>query len=83
MLDPSLAPPSGMATQAVEQAAAIVRSVGDQASAATGALYQQSARADEYLTRNVNRYPLTALLVVSAIGYLTAYLIHTPGNRAT
>src|SRR4029077_4393395 len=51
-------------------------SVGDQASAATGAVYQQGARAGEYLTRNVNRHPLTALLVAGTIGYLTAYLIH-------
>ena len=83
MLDPSLVPASGLATQAIKQATAIARSVGGQASAATGAVYQQSARAGEYLTRNVNRYPLTAMVVASAIGYLTAYLIHTPGNRAT
>ena len=87
MLDPSLAPASGLAAQAVEQATAIARSVGDQASLATGAIYQQSARAGEYLTHNVNRHPLTALLVASMVastlGYLTAYLIHTPGNRAT
>ncbi len=76
MLDPSLAPASGRAVQAIEQATAGARSVGDQASAAKGAVYQQSARAGEYLTRNVNRHPLTALLVASTIGYLTAYLIH-------
>jgi hypothetical protein len=76
MLDPGLAPASGLATQAIEQTTAIARSVGDQAAAATGVVYQQSARAGEYLTRNVNRHPLTALLVASTIGYLTAYLIH-------
>jgi hypothetical protein len=59
LLDPSLAPASGMATQAVEQATAMVRSVSDQASAATGALYRQSARPGEYLTRNVNRVAIT------------------------
>jgi hypothetical protein len=76
MLDPSLAPASGPATQAIEQTTAIARSVGDQASATTSVIYQQGARAGEYLTRNVNRHPLTALLVAGTIGYLTAYLIH-------
>ena len=60
----------------------MVRNIGNQASAASDALYQQSARAGRYVTRNVNQYPLPALLVASAIGYLTAYLIHTSRNRA-
>ena len=30
----------------------------------------------EYLTRNVNAYPLAALLLAGVIGYGTAYLIH-------
>ena len=82
MLDPSLARASGIAGQAVEQTTAIVRNIGNQASAASGAVYQQSARAGEYVTRNVNQYPLPALLIAGAIGYLTAYLMHTARNRA-
>ena len=67
--------------EAVEQTTAIVRNIGNQASAASGAVYQQSARAGEYVTRNVNQYPLPALLIAGAIGYLTAYLMHTARNR--
>ena len=43
----------------------------------TDTLYQQGAHASEYLTRNVNEYPLTALLIAGAIGYGLGYLIHT------
>jgi ElaB/YqjD/DUF883 family membrane-anchored ribosome-binding protein len=82
MLDPTLDQASGIASQALGQATAMVRNVGDQASAAGDALYQQSARAGRYVTSNVNQYPLPALLVASAIGYLTAYLIHVCRNRA-
>ncbi len=79
MLDPTL--DTGIANQAFEQAAAMVRNVGDQASAAGDALYQQSARAGQYVTRNVNQHPLPALLIAGAIGYMTAYLINTYRNR--
>jgi hypothetical protein len=82
MLDPSLDRASGIAGHAVGQATAMVRNVGNQASAASDALYQQSARAGQYVTRNVNRYPLPALLIAGAIGYLTAYLMHIARNRA-
>jgi hypothetical protein len=43
----------------------------------TDTLYQQGAHAGEYLSRNVNEYPLTALLVAGAIGYGLGYLIHS------
>ncbi len=46
----------------------MVRNIGNQASAASDALYQQSARAGEYMTRNVNQYRLPALLIAGAIG---------------
>ncbi|SRR6266851_1798735 len=82
MLDPTLDQAAGIASQALGQATAMVRNAGDQASAAGDALYQQSARAGRYVTSNVNHYPLPALLIASAIGYLTAYLIHTCRNRA-
>jgi ElaB/YqjD/DUF883 family membrane-anchored ribosome-binding protein len=48
----------------------------EQAAAASDALYQQGMRAGEYLTENVNEYPLTALLIAGAIGYGIAFLIH-------
>jgi len=82
MLDPSLDRASGIAGQAVEQATTMARNIGNQASAASGAVYQQSARAGEYVTRNVNQYPVPALLIAGAIGYLMAYLMHTARNRA-
>src|ERR1051325_8680798 len=61
----------------MERAASMARNVGEQASAATGALYEQGARAGDYVSRNVNEYPLPALLVAGAVGYGLAYLIHT------
>ena len=54
----------------------LARRAREQAGMAGDALYQQGARAGEYLTRNVNDYPLAALLVAGAIGYGLAYLIH-------
>ena len=64
-------------TGIMEQAGSMARNLGEQASAATGALYQQGARAGDYVSRNVNVYSLPALLVAGAIGYGLAYLIHT------
>jgi len=32
---------------------------------------------NEYLTQNVDEYPLAALLIAGMIGYGLAYLIHT------
>ena len=55
----------------------LARRAREQASMATDALYQQGARAGEYLSRNVNEYPLAALLIAGAVGYGLAYLIHT------
>lgn len=43
----------------------------------TDTIYQQGTQASEYLTRNVNEYPLTALLVAGAVGYGLGYLIHS------
>jgi ElaB/YqjD/DUF883 family membrane-anchored ribosome-binding protein len=48
----------------------------DQAAAAGDMIYQQGARAGEYLTQNVKEYPFMALLIAGAIGYGIAYLIH-------
>lgn len=49
----------------------------EQAGAAGDVLYRQGQRAGEYLTQNVNEYPLTALLIAGMIGYGLAFLIHT------
>ena len=61
----------------------LARQARDQAVAAsetlyqgTDTLYQEGARASIYLRRNVNEYPLAAVLISGAIGYLAAYLIH-------
>src|SRR5437764_11746592 len=71
-------PGSGMsASNVIEQAGSVARNLSEQASAASGALYQQGARAGDYVSRNVNEYPLPALLVAGAVGYGLAYLIHT------
>jgi hypothetical protein len=68
----------GMSAGAImEQAGNVARNLSEQASAASGALYQQGARAGDYVSRNVNEYPLPALLVAGAVGYGLAYLIHT------
>ena len=60
---------------------AMVRDIGgqarEQASAASDVLYRQGRRTGEYLTQNVNEYPLAALLIAGMIGYGLAYLIHT------
>jgi ElaB/YqjD/DUF883 family membrane-anchored ribosome-binding protein len=76
----------------MEQAKTMARNVGDQArslaSTATSTAQDLARRAreqtsvatdtaGEYLTRNVNEYPLTALLVAGAIGYGLGYLIHS------
>jgi hypothetical protein len=38
---------------------------------------EQAAQASEYAARNVQEYPLAALLVAGLIGYGIAFLIHT------
>jgi ElaB/YqjD/DUF883 family membrane-anchored ribosome-binding protein len=65
------------ASDAAATAQDLTRQAREQASAAGDVLYAQGARASEYMTRNVAQYPLTAVLIAGAIGYLTAYLIHT------
>lgn len=68
------------ASDAGETAQNLARQAREQASAAGDALYQQGARAGEYLTRNVNEYPMVALLIAGAIGYGLAYLVHAGRN---
>jgi ElaB/YqjD/DUF883 family membrane-anchored ribosome-binding protein len=55
----------------------LARRARDQASVAGDVLYRQGQRAGEYLSENVNEYPLTALLIAGMIGYGVAFLIHT------
>jgi ElaB/YqjD/DUF883 family membrane-anchored ribosome-binding protein len=65
------------AGDAAATAQELTRQAREQASAASDVLYEQGARAGEYVTRNVTQYPLTAVLIAGAVGYLTAYLIHS------
>jgi|HubBroStandDraft_3_1064219.scaffolds.fasta_scaffold743086_1 ElaB/YqjD/DUF883 family membrane-anchored ribosome-binding protein len=69
------------ARSAIDEAGATAQELAqrarEQASTAIDALYRQGTRAGEYLTRNVNEYPLAALLIAGAIGYGLGYLIHT------
>jgi hypothetical protein len=44
-------------------------------------VYEQGRRAGEYLTRNVNEYPLAAVLIAGAIGYGIGYLIHKQSSQ--
>jgi vacuolar-type H+-ATPase subunit H len=55
----------------------LARRAREQAGAAGDVLYRQGQRAGEYLTQNVNEYPLTALLIAGMIGYGLAYLVHS------
>lgn len=52
----------------------------EQAGPAAQAVYDQGARAGQYVTRNVNEYPATALLIAAAVGYGLAYLLHGGGR---
>jgi ElaB/YqjD/DUF883 family membrane-anchored ribosome-binding protein len=52
----------------------------EQAAPAAQAVYDQSARAGQYVARNVHEYPATALLFAAAVGYGLAYLIHGGGR---
>jgi ElaB/YqjD/DUF883 family membrane-anchored ribosome-binding protein len=80
-----------MANRAREQAGSAMARAGEtaqdlanrareQAGPAAQAVYDQGARAGEYVTRNVHQYPTTALLIAAAVGYGLAYLIHAGGG---
>ena len=62
--------------QAVDAIQGAARDVGNQASRAASAVYEQGARAGGSVTRYTTEQPLTALLIAAAIGYGIAYLIH-------
>jgi ElaB/YqjD/DUF883 family membrane-anchored ribosome-binding protein len=52
----------------------------EQTAPATQAVYDQGARAGQYVTRNIHQYPATALLIAAAVGYGLAYLLHGGGR---
>jgi ElaB/YqjD/DUF883 family membrane-anchored ribosome-binding protein len=56
----------------------VARGVGDRATQAATALYQQGTNAGGYLSRYAAEQPLTALLLAAALGYTLAYLVHRP-----
>ena len=66
--------------QAGETAQDLANRAREQAAPAAQAVYDQGARAGEYVTRNVHQYPTTALLIAAAVGYGLAYLIHGGGG---
>src|SRR6185369_120177 len=75
--DQALQQAKSTANQAIDHAKTMARNIGEQARAAGDVLYRQGQRAGEYLTQNVNEYPLTALLIAGMIGYGLAFLVHT------
>ena len=64
--------------QAVDAIQGAARDVGNQASRAASAVYEQGTRAGGSVTRYTTEQPLTALLIAAAVGYGIAYLIHRP-----
>jgi ElaB/YqjD/DUF883 family membrane-anchored ribosome-binding protein len=64
-----------------ETAQNLANRAGEQAGPAVQAVYDQGARAGEYMTRNIHEYPATALLIAAAVGYGLAYLIHGGSRR--
>src|ERR1043166_1039372 len=86
--DQALQQAKSTANQAIDHAKTMARNIGEQARAVAAdpnATAQELARqareqapaAGEYLTQNVNEYPLTALLIAGMIGYGLAFLVHT------
>jgi hypothetical protein len=65
------------AAAAAADPAATAQDLARKATEAGDVLYRQGQRAGEYLTQNVNEYPLTALLIAGMVGYGLAYLIHS------
>jgi hypothetical protein len=65
-----------------DNAGATAQDLARRAREQTDTLYRQGAQAGEYLTRNVNEYPLTALLIAGAVGYGLAYLVHSSWSNS-
>jgi ElaB/YqjD/DUF883 family membrane-anchored ribosome-binding protein len=49
----------------------------EQAMAAGDMIYRQTAWTGDYLVRQVNENPMTAVLIAAAMGYTLAYMIHS------
>jgi len=64
------------AATAGETAQDLVHRARDQATAAVDTVHQQGRRASQYLSRNTEQNPLSALLIAGAVGYGLAYLMH-------
>jgi hypothetical protein len=62
--------------RSTESGRGTVEDVARRAGAAGEQVYQQAARASEYMTENVKAYPLVAVFVAGLIGYASGYLIH-------
>ena len=62
--------------QAVDAIQGAAHDVGNQASRAASAVYEQGARAGGSVAQYTTEQPLTALLIAAAIGYGLAYLVH-------
>jgi hypothetical protein len=54
----------------------MMRQARDQVSGVSGAMMESGSRANDYIARNINEYPLAALLIAGAVGYGVAYLMH-------
>jgi ElaB/YqjD/DUF883 family membrane-anchored ribosome-binding protein len=67
--------------QAGETAQDLANRAREQAGPAAQAVYDQGARAGQYVARNVHEYPATALLIAAAVGYGLAYLLHGGSRR--
>ncbi|MGD9614048.1 MAG: hypothetical protein AB7H90_12525 [Alphaproteobacteria bacterium] len=70
------------ATGAAEAARDAANRAREQVGPAAQAVYDQGARAGQYVTRNVHEYPATALLIAAAVGYGLAYLLHGGGHSS-
>jgi hypothetical protein len=61
---------------AASNAGGTAQELARQARDQVSGMMNSSTRAGEYVTRNVNEYPLAALLIAGAVGYGLAYLFH-------
>jgi ElaB/YqjD/DUF883 family membrane-anchored ribosome-binding protein len=71
---------AGRAQTAAAEAGSTIRDAasetGKQARDAAGKVYQQGTQAADQVSRSVAEQPWTAFLIVGAIGYALAYMIH-------
>lgn len=80
MVDDATEAAEGMASRAgaaIRDAAGVV---GEQAQNVGGKIYDAGAKANEVVGDTVAKAPLLSLLGMAAIGYLTAFLIHSTSS---